>query len=484
MNYTDIAVTVRSAQISNQEFIMSSAETQSIPSIPSIPIIEVDADQLYMEQTGELPRTLSWALSTDSIFIDGILKRLMASMRSAVYRGNVSFVLEWDHDTKATRPVEYGIEAFCQGDLTVWSDGGEHSPRPWRLSARVEARMDDYGVGGFHAVPDTPGEAIVASRHTLEVTKFVGQSVANMIVGLLPGLLAREHIEDLLELPRSRMPLPGDVREWEELSQDWKCKVRPPVAGPDQYAKAEEISKMINDEITDHRNVILSLIEDILGISGTYDLKPGDKSVIRCDKDIYTLDAARLANILTLCGYPIYTDENGLSIPPKSKDFSSKLYMLMDLIKQYPWVNLTPNLNTMASVIEVPLSALVRAGLDDCLDAVRAYEKTIRDHLKNLMDQLTAGLLDGPVGQIQGTYDWHDDSELPSASTIASARDAIISTGWLAEVHSVDQEGLHPWGLYAVPSDGWDHGMRRVLKWLTGSLGDTLKVLVMPVPEP
>jgi hypothetical protein len=181
----------------------------------------VDADLLLTEQLGYLPD--SGHLSALEVY--GPLKRMMAGIGHLRDRGNVHYRLDW-----ATQPTRVGVEHGepvwrREGEVTVWSHSGAWTTRPVLATATVALTLH-WGQATWSGVG--PGTILVASGNRRDATRFTGTICAHLIADLVPSLLVRQQVAEIMDRPEGQDPHQEDVPDWAELAS--------PCAGSEQDA--------------------------------------------------------------------------------------------------------------------------------------------------------------------------------------------------------------------------------------------------------
>jgi hypothetical protein len=189
----------------------------------TIPRSEIDADVAFRNLLGELPRTIGWVdarlRESETRGRAGELLRLMAALRSAAGRGDVTWSMRHIADVEPDLTVdERQREDGAIWEITVWSPGGVWSPRPYLITGRVRLVEDAWGVPMPHA--DGPGHAWVGGTTGPEESLFHGWSVANLLVDLWRTAGAARILTQGLH--KGAWADEAQVPTWEAVSAGWR----------------------------------------------------------------------------------------------------------------------------------------------------------------------------------------------------------------------------------------------------------------------
>lgn len=142
----------------------------------------IDADKLFINTIGEVPFTFEYAsrkLKETPYSGGGILKRLMAGVRSATQRG-----LEAGDYTITPTGIQWGdqngvvLETVQTVDFHLFSHCGRWSGRQWEFATSVDIAIDEDCNESF-SVLDKVGVATITSKDGSDPTEFRGQCVAH-----------------------------------------------------------------------------------------------------------------------------------------------------------------------------------------------------------------------------------------------------------------------------------------------------------------
>lgn len=141
----------------------------------------IDADKLFLNTIGEIPLTFEYASRKlkEIPGSGGVLKRLMAGVRSAIQRG-----LEADDYTITPIGERLGcqndavMETVQQVEFSIFSHSGRCSDRQWKFSTAIDVAIDEDCNESF-SVFGKVGTAIITSKDGSEPTEFRGQCVAH-----------------------------------------------------------------------------------------------------------------------------------------------------------------------------------------------------------------------------------------------------------------------------------------------------------------
>lgn len=168
----------------------------------------IDADKLFLNTIGEVPFTFEYASRKlkEIPGSGGILKRLMAGIRSAIQRG-----LEADDYT--ITPV--GERLGCQNgavmetvqavEFTVFSHSGRWSDRQWEFSTAIDIAIDEDCNESF-SVLGKFGTATVSSKDGSEPTEFRGQCVAHFALEIFHRCVRHQFAMDTVHPVVNREP--------------------------------------------------------------------------------------------------------------------------------------------------------------------------------------------------------------------------------------------------------------------------------------
>jgi hypothetical protein len=160
----------------------------------------INADDLFIAAIGEIPRSAEWASARLGELTDGggILKRLMAAVRSATRRGISASEWSFTPDGPAERQENGAVwESSVTGTFALESRGGVWSNRSWRFEAFLEVSVDDCGVECMGPQGE-PGAVMVTSRENPgDATTFTGLCVSNFAAEIMRRCVMHQWADEL-----------------------------------------------------------------------------------------------------------------------------------------------------------------------------------------------------------------------------------------------------------------------------------------------